>query len=400
MTQPVSPLGVTSANWRTAEFLRWSFQHVPEFVPTARVPRAGVVAELRPALRPLADVPVADGAGSATTVAAVVETTYTDGFMVLHHGRVIAEEYPAGMGPGAPHALMSVTKSVVGCVAGVLAGRGMIDPAAPVATYVPELSASGYAGATVRDVLDMRSGIIFSEDYLDPHSEIRRLEQCIGWSPRTNASPPASIYDLLLTLRQGSRHGGPFAYRSCEADILGWVCERAAGARMPELISTLLWGHLGAEHDAHMSLDGAGVAVHDGGLSTTMRDLARFGQMLANGGTSIAGGQVVPGWWVQDTLTGDPGSREAFAASPTDSRMPGGMYRNQFWVPYPAAGVLLCLGIHGQMVYVDTAADVVGVKLSRWPVPQDPVMLTATLCAFDAITRRLAASGRRGKPPR
>lgn len=402
MIQPVSPAGpgVTSASWRTAEFLRWSFQHVPEFLPTARVPRAGTVAELRSALHPLADVAVTDGAGGATTVAAVVETTYTDGFMVLHHGHVIAEEYPAGMAPGTPHALMSVTKSVVGCVAGLLADRGVIDPAAPLATYVPELSASGYAGAAVRHVLDMRSGISFSEDYLDPYSEIRRLEQCIGWSPRTNVGSPASIYDFLLTLRQGSGHGGPFAYRSCEADVLGWVCERAAGARMSELISTLLWGHLGAEHDADMSLDGAGVAVHDGGLSTTMRDLARFGQMLANGGTSITGEQVLPGWWVQDTLTGDPGSREAFAASPTDTRMPGGMYRNQFWVPYPAASVLLCLGIHGQMMYVNTAANVVGVKLSRWPVPQDPVMLTTTLRAFDAITRHLAASGHRGKLPR
>jgi CubicO group peptidase (beta-lactamase class C family) len=78
---------------------------------------------------------------------------------------------------------MSVTKSLVGRVAAVLIDSGMLDPAALLAAYVPELAASGYAGATVRHVLDMRSGIIFSEDYLDPASEIRRLEQCIGWSP-------------------------------------------------------------------------------------------------------------------------------------------------------------------------------------------------------------------------
>jgi CubicO group peptidase (beta-lactamase class C family) len=319
--------------------------------------------------------------------------------MVLHNGRVVAEEYPAGMTPGALHALMSVTKSVVGCVAGALVGRGDLDPAAPVIAYVPEFAASGYAGATVRQVLDMRSGITFSEDYLDPQSGIRQLEQCIGWSPRSSASSPASIYDFLLTLRRGSPHGGPFAYRSCEADVLGWVCERAAGKRMPELISALLWSGLGAEHDADMSLDSAGVAVHDGGMSVAMRDLARFGQMLANGGVSMTGERLLPDWWVRDTLAGDPDSRKAFAASPTDTRMPGGMYRNQFWIPYPAAGVLLCLGIHGQMVYVNTAADVVCVKLSSWPVPQDPAMLTATLRAFDAITRQLAASGHRGKPP-
>jgi CubicO group peptidase (beta-lactamase class C family) len=266
-------------------------------------------------------------------------------------------------------------------------------PGAPA--YVPELAGSGYAGATVRHVLDMRSGIIFSEDYLDPRSEIRRLEQCVGWSLPAEPGLAASIYDFLLTLRQGSAHGGPFAYRSCETDVLGWVCERAAAARMPELMSGLLWGSLGAEHDADISLDRVGLAVHDGGLSAALRDLARFGQMLADGGRSMTGQQVLPAWWVRDTLAGDPDSRAAFAASPTDTRMPGGMYRNSFWVPYPGSAVLLSLGIHGQMVYVNTAANMVGVKLSSWPVPQDPVMLLATLRAFDAITAHLAASGDR-----
>jgi CubicO group peptidase (beta-lactamase class C family) len=320
----------------------------------------------------------------------VIASTYTDGFLVLHNGRVVVEEYLADMTAGTVHALMSVTKSLVGCVAAVLAGQGTIDPAAPLTAYVPELAASGYAGATVRHVLDMRSGIIFSEDYLDPASEIRRLEQCVGWSPRTEAGLPASVYDFLVTLVQGSPHGGPFAYRSCETDVLGWVCERAAGARMPELMSDLLWGRLGAEHDADMSLDGAGTAVHDGGMSTTLRDLARFGQMLAEGGRSMTGEQVLPEWWLRETQAGDPDSREAFAASPTDTRMPGGMYRNAFWVPYPDSAVLLCLGIHGQMVYIDTAANVAGVKLSSWPVPQDPVMLASTLRAFDAIAGHLA----------
>jgi CubicO group peptidase (beta-lactamase class C family) len=104
-----------------------------------------------------------------------------------------------------------------------------------------------------------------------------------------------------------------------------------------------------------------------------------------------AGRPVLPAWWLRDTLTGDPDSRDAFAVSPTDTRMPGGMYRNTFWVPYPAPDVLLCLGIHGQMVYINTAANVAGVKLSSWPVPQDPVMLSSTLRAFDAIAEYLGS---------
>jgi CubicO group peptidase (beta-lactamase class C family) len=389
MTQTAPPAGpgATSANWRAAQFLQWSFQHVREILPTARVSRGnGTIAEIPEEPGSVADIVVP---GGGTTIREVVGATYTDGFLVMHDGRVIAEEYPSSMATDAPHALMSVTKSIVGTVAGALVDRGALDLTAPVTAYIPELAGSGYAGATVRHVLDMRSGIVFSEDYLDPQSEIRRLEQCVGWSPRTDLGGPLSMYDFLVTLWQGSPHGGPFAYRSCETDVLGWVCERAGGLRMPELMSQLVWSRLGVEHDADISVDGAGTAVHDGGLSATMRDVARFGQMILQEGRSMTGERVLSTAWIRDTVAGDPDSRRAFANSPTETRMPGGMYRNQFWQPYPDGTVLLCLGIHGQMVYVNPAARLVGVKLSSWPVPQDAAMLFATLQAFDAVAAQL-----------
>jgi CubicO group peptidase (beta-lactamase class C family) len=127
--------------------------------------------------------------------------------------------------------------------------------------------------------------------------------------------------------------------------------------------------------------------MYDGGICATLRDLARFGTMLAHGATSLSGHQVVPRAWITDTFRGDPDSRDAFAASPTQTSMPGEMYRNQFWLPYPHRQLLLCLGIHGQMVYVDPAARVVGVKLSSWELPQNAAMLFDTLAAFDAISR-------------
>jgi CubicO group peptidase (beta-lactamase class C family) len=392
---PPNP-GATLANWQTAQFLRWSFQHAREIVPTARISRGtGAIAELPVTKRSVAEVVVPRLNAIDTTVGAVIETTYTDGFLVLHDGRVIAEEYPAGMPPDALHLLMSVTKSLIGSVAGILIDRGVLDPAALLTTYVPALEASGYAGATVRQVLDMRSGIIFSEDYLDPDAEVRLMQQCIGWRPRRDPGSPASMYDFLATLKQGSPHGGAFAYRSCETDVLGWVCEQATGMRMPELLSDLLWSRIGVEHDADISIDSAGAAFHDGGMSTTLRDLARFGQMLLNEGQSLTGERVLPASWVRDSFVGDPDSRQAFAGSLTDTRMPGGMYRNQFWLPYHDRQVLLCLGIHGQMVYVNPAARLVGVKMSSWPVPQDAAMFSATLQSFDAIAAHLATSAAR-----
>ena len=100
--------------------------------------------------------------------------------------------------------------------------------------------------------------------------------------------------------------------------------------------------------------------------------------------------QVLPPAWVDDTLAGGPDSREAFAASPDDNRMPGGMYRNQVWFPYPGNDVLACLGIHGQMIYVNRAADLVAAKVSSWPAPQDAAKMFPTLAAFDAVAAALS----------
>jgi CubicO group peptidase (beta-lactamase class C family) len=112
--------------------------------------------------------------------------------------------------------------------------------------------------------------------------------------------------------------------------------------------------------------------------------------MIAQDGTSLNNHQVVPPAWIEDSFSGGPDSRQAFAASPNDNRMPGGMYRNQFWLPWPDRQVLLCLGIHGQMIYVDRVTGLVAVKLSSWPTPQDPWRLFSTLAAFDAINTEMA----------
>ena len=236
---------------------------------------------------------------------------------------------------------------------GSLVEHGAIDVAAEVTAYVPELAGSGYRGASVRDLLDMRSGIRFSEDYLDPGAEVRRIEEAFGWAPRRSVDGPTGMRAFLTTLEQQGPHGGRFRYRSCETDVLGWICEAATGRRFPDLATDLVWSRLGAEFDANIGIDAEGTGMFDGGISATLGDLARFGLMLCQSGRSPTGAQVVPEWWLADSWAGAPDSRDAFAASPDDNRMPGGMYRNQFWFPEPDRSVLLCLGIHGQLVYVD-----------------------------------------------
>ena len=381
------------ATWQNAPTNRWSFQHVREVVPTARVSRGS---------GPAVPLPMAPGFdaeqsvwrldGRWSTVAEVLGGTETDGFLVLHRGHVVAEQYPGGMPPDRTHLLMSVSKSVVGCLVGILVEEGAIDVRSTVDRYIPELASSGYQGATVQDVLDMRSGVAFSETYLDPTAEVRLLEQVVGWAPRTDPDLPTSMYEYLATLKADRAHGASFEYRSCETDILGWVCERATGTRLPDLLSAKLWSLLGCEQDMDAAVDPAGAVFADGGLCATLRDLGRFGQMLLSGGVAN-GRQVVPAGWIADGYAGAPDTRDVFAASGNGSWLPGGGYRNQFWLP-GGREVLLSLGIHGQLIWVEPARELVVVKLSSWPLPQEPTKLMDTLAAIDMIGFQLnLASG-------
>jgi CubicO group peptidase (beta-lactamase class C family) len=395
---------VTAYNWQDPPVNRWAFWHVSEILPTYQVARGDGPARVLPASAAgpdLLGLPVARLDGSAGTAGEVLADTFTDAYVVLQDGELVTEWYGPLGAPDRPHALMSVSKSVVGCVAAVLIDRGQLDADALVTSYVPELAASGYAGATVRHVLDMRSGVRFLEEYANPQSDIRRLDEWIGWDG-SDADEPRGLYRFLATLAAEAPHGNRFLYRSAESDVLGWVCERAAGRPMAELISALVWAPMGAEHDARLLHDGLGTAVHDGGLCATACDVARFGQLLLDGGVvpDGTGGtrRVVPPRWLRDGWAVDADVRAAFAASPAEASFPGGWYRNQFWFRPGAYGdVLLGLGIYGQMLHVSRRTNTVCVKFSSWPQAQNPAYLEDTLRAFDAVGGMLA--GRDPKNP-
>ncbi len=377
---------VTLATWQDEPNLRWAFRHMREIMPTHAIPadRQTTRALESSALGSSLAAPVTRLDGTTTTAEEVFSTTCTDALLVLQDGKIVDELYYAGMTGRTPHLLMSVTKSLVGCVAGILAERGLLDPDEQVTTYVPEAAGSGYGGAIVRHLLDMRTGVAFRETYTSSEAEVRIMERSMGWRPRLT-DDPVGTYEYLTTLSREDRHGGPFAYRSADTDMLGWVCERASGLRMADLISTLIWVPIGAEQDAEITCDPVGSAIHDGGVSAIPRDLARFGQMLLDDGM-IDGWPVVPAAWLHDAHNPETDVREAFAQTDNESVLPGGWYRNKFWfVPSGQGTALVCLGIHGQMVYVNRATRTVGVKLSSWPKAQDVTPLVDTLRSFAAI---------------
>ena len=380
---------VTLANWQDPRFNRWAFRHVRELIPSQVIPAGPRGVTLSDSSRPLGNPPVTRLGGSTATVEDVIAETFTDALVVVRDGELVTERYYAGMTAGTRHLIMSVSKSVVGCVAGVLADRGLLDPSAKVTDYVPEVADSGYAGASIRDLLDMRTGVAFRETYTALDAEVRVMERSMGWRP-AQPGDPEGAYPYLATLGSAGPHGGEFTYRSADSDMLGWACERASGIRMADLISALIWQPIGAEYDAEITCDPLGSAIHDGGISATARDLARFGQMLVDDG-AVLGRAVVPEAWLDDARAPEPGVREAFARTDNEPVLPGGWYRSQFWViPGPGGPVLVCLGIHGQLIYADRAARTVVVKLSSWPDAQNARYLLDTLGACAAVAAATA----------
>ena len=377
-------------NWQEPDHLRWAFQHMDEVMPSQVIAAGpGAPHPLPEDPHPIGGVELVRFDGSAGTLDEVLVQTHTDAFLVLHEGRVVEERYLGGMTASTRHLVMSVSKSIVGCVAGTLVDAGALDPEAEVTRYVPEVAGSGYDGATVRNVLDMRTGVAFREAYTDPEAEVRVMERSMGWRP-LEPGDPVGAYAYLASLGRGGPHDGRFTYRSADTDLLGWVCERAAGAPMAELISERIWAPMGAELDAAVTVDWVGNAIHDGGVSASARDLARFGQMLLDDGV-VDGRQVVPAAWIEQSYHPGSAVRSAFAASPDETVLPGGWYRNQFWfIPGLTGDNLVCLGIHGQMIHVSRSTRTVAVKLSSWPDAQNLGYLIDTLRAVGRVGARLS----------
>ena len=376
--------------WQQEPNLRWSMQHMADFLPVHEISSRGRTLALPsvPADLSHIDVPHPWEPRSAP-FEDVMASTFTDGWIACRDGAVMGEQYVGTMSPSVLHLLMSVSKSLTTAVAGTLMGAGALDAGAQVTAYVPSLIGSGYDGARVRDLLDMRTGVRFSEAYLDENAEVRLLEEAIGWAPRRHPDTPGTLRDFLATLGADGPHGGRFDYKSCETDALAFVLEGATGMHAADLMSERLWGPMGAESGANVGVDAVGAGMFDGGVSASLRDLLRFGTLFLRDGAAMDGKQVLPSSWIAETMTGAPDSRAAFANAAEPTLMPGGMYRNGFWFPYPGSDVFLALGIHGQMIYVNRPANVVAAKLSSWPTPQDAERLLWTIKAFDAVARTI-----------
>jgi len=368
---------------------RWSFSNFRQLIPTTQVSRGtGAPAPLPRALRNDLDavsfVPL--GKDTPMTWAQAFDANYTDGVVVLHKGRIVYERYAGALRPEGQHISMSVTKSFFGTLGAMLVAEGKLDENAPVSRYVPELKDSAFGDATIRQVLDMRTGLKYSENYLDPNAEIWQHTRAGGVLPRPPGyQGPQTFYEFLQTVKKEGEHGGSFAYKTVNSDALGWVIRRATGQSIGQLLSERIWSRLGMEQDAYFTVDSVGNEFAGGGLNAGLRDMARFGEMMRNQG-KFNGQQIIPASVVQDIAKG--GDKSAFpqASFPT---LPGWSYRNMWWVSNNEHGAYSARGIHGQAIYIDPKAEMVIARFASHPMPNNPFNDPNSLPAYMALAKHL-----------
>jgi len=374
--------------------LRWSVCHLREFLPTEEISRGlgapvpleylppAEFADMRQAIDALTFTPI--GGDAPMTWDESLYANYTDGMLILHRGRVVYERYFGCLEDDGKHAIMSMTKSVTGLLAEIMVAEGALDDGLLVRDVIPEIGDSAFATATVRQVMDMTTGVQYSEDYSDPNADIWLYSAAASPLPKPEGyEGPNGYWEYLQQVRPDGNHGDAFHYKTINSDMLGWIISRVSGHSVTELASERLWRRMGAEQDAYQTVDGKGVPFAGGGITAGLRDLGRLGQLMLNGGV-INGERLFPAAVVETIRAGgDPAKFAGFAT------IPNGSYTSQWWVFHNDHGAFAARGVHGQTIYVDPTAEMVLVRLASFPRAQNGFIDPTSLPAYQAVAEFL-----------
>lgn len=387
ITQPDS-------NYFSFPKLRWSVCHLREFLPTENISRGlgapsvldtpppEQLAKLRQEIDALTFVPI-DGDTAMTWEQSLYEN-YTDGLLILHKGQLVYERYFGCLTQDGKHAAMSMTKSVTGLLAEILVVEGKLDETHLVRDIIPEIGDSAFGTATVRQVMDMTTGVKYSENYSDPNADIWLYSAAASPLPKPDDyQGPNGYWEYLQGVKPDGDHGAQFHYKTINSDMLGWIISRVTGSSVTDLASQRLWRPMGAEQDAYQTVDGKGVPFAGGGISAGLRDLGRLGLLMLNAG-QINGKRLFPADVVAKIRNG--GDPSKFSGFPT---IPDGSYTSQWWVFHNDHGAFAARGVHGQTIYVDPTAEMVLVRFSSFPKAQNGFIDPTSLPAYQAVAEYL-----------
>jgi CubicO group peptidase (beta-lactamase class C family) len=371
--------------------LRWTVCHFRELLPTEQVSR-GIGAPVpleydldEAAIDALTFKPM--GSRDTMTWKESLAVNYTDGMLIIHEGKIVYERYFGCLDEAGKHGAMSMTKSMTGLLAEILVAEGKLDDTALVSSIVPELADSAFGNATVRQVMDMTTGLAYSEDYSDPNADIWIYSRAASPLPKpADYEGPDGYFEYLQTVQPEGKHGEAFHYKTINTDALGWIISRVSGMEFTELLSDRIWSRMGAEQDAYVTVDGKGTPFAGGGMSAGLRDLGRVGLLMLNEG-EINGRRLFPSEVVAGIREGS--SKEDFEKAGYKT-MKGGSYRGMWWLFHNKHGAFAARGVHGQTIYVDPAADMVIVRFASYPTAKNAKIDPTSLPAYQAVADYLA----------
>ncbi len=321
---------------------------------------------------PISPLPTGQPMDMPDEITAWISDRAVTALVVLKDGQMVHEDYFLDTDADDLRISWSVAKSYLSALVGILLEDGTIASLEdPVTKYAPELVGSAYEGASLRNVLNMASGVEFDEDYLDFWSDINKMGRVLAMGGSLDAF--AAGLD-----GQVNPPGEGWHYVSIDTHVIGMVVRGATGQSIPELLEQKVLIPMGMEAAPYYVTDGHGAAFVLGGLNVTTRDYARFGQMYLQGG-AWNGQQIVPADWV------------AASTVPTAPTADGAIkYGYQWWIPADAPeGEYLARGVYGQYIYLNQDAGVVIAVNSADKLFREPGSFAQNLSAFRAIAGAL-----------
>jgi CubicO group peptidase (beta-lactamase class C family) len=373
---------VSFQNYREYPYSQWSFRNPGAPLHILMLPRSGSMHQYSTPIKPaaIANTLIKDSTGNSKTFETIFKENYADGIIVLQNNTILYEQYWNGLNKDYQHMWFSMTKSLTSTAFGILVEQKKIDLTASPTQYIPELRNTPYERATIHDVLNMSTALGFKENYTDTSSFFWKYYGTArdGYFVKgaRDADPMTTdiygTYDFLaksVTPNNNLRPGEVFEYNGSNADVIGWMISRISGQPITDFIRQNIWAKIGAEHDAMMAVDRAYMGVATSAMNTTLRDAALFGTLILNHG-KVGGQQIIPSQWVDETLKITEADKIRYSKNDVyiKAGMPWVAYKNFWWILDEKKGEFAAIGIHGQVIYINRAANLVIAYFSSQPV--------------------------------
>lgn len=337
-----------------------SFTEMHQIYPSRIISRGGQVREFSRDHHDLEPVTYATS-GKTYSLEDYFDRVDVTGFLVIENGTILYETYRQGKSENDVFASWSMAKSVVSTLVGLALDdehiSGLEDP---LTDYVPEIEKSAYKDNSLKDLLQMSSGVEFVENYVDTHS----LEAAAWFAGIINQQLPYNKTVLWFDKRIAPP-GTTFYYASMEPQVISWVTAQAVEQNLSEYFSEKIWQHLGAEQNAYWMVDRpGGEEIGSCCISATLRDFARFGQLFADKGR-VGTKQLVPESWIERATRADK-EKPYLHAGPGSPRRDQMGYQHYWWLWPGDDHAFSAIGFGGQTIYVNISKNIVIVQTATW----------------------------------